>query len=293
MRLGFIGLGNMGGAIARRLRRLHELHVFDLDQAAMQTLVREGAIPAADPASLGAQCDCVFTCLPTSNHVHKAIFGDNGLSSSLQAGSTIVDMTTGDPLATRTMASELRSKSIELIDAPVSGGARGAAAGTLSIMVGAPESIYAKISPILQGISPNVTHCGDTGAGHVMKLVNNVIAAGVRTITFEALAMGIKNGLSFKTCAEVLDKGSARSYTTEKTLPAMLLGQSTSHFSLGLMHKDIRLATQLAADSGAPMLVGGVIREIFQAAVNELGPDEDFNALVRLFERQASVVVAV
>jgi 3-hydroxyisobutyrate dehydrogenase len=104
--------------------------------------------------------------------------------------------------------------------------------------------------------------------------------------------MGLKNGLSLKTCAEVLDKGSARSYTTEKTLPAMLLGQSTSHFSLGLMHKDIRLATQLGADSGAPMLVGGVIREIFQAAVNELGPDEDFNALVRLFERQASVVIA-
>ena len=131
-------------------------------------------------------------------------------------------MTTGDPGETREMAKRLAEKGVVMIDAPVSGGPLGANAGTIAIMVGAPAEIFAKVKPIFATISPNIFHTGDVGTGHVMKLVNNVISAGVRAVTFEALAMGIKNGLSLETCTAVLQKGSARSAATELALPKLL-----------------------------------------------------------------------
>jgi 3-hydroxyisobutyrate dehydrogenase len=232
-----------------------------------------------------------MTCLPTSKEVRDAIFGPDGIAAGLKPGSIIADMTTGDPNATRAMAKELAAKGITLIDAPVSGGPHGADAGTIAIMVGAPNDVYAKVKPVFEVISPNIFHCGDVGTGHVMKLVNNVVAASIRTVTFEAVTMGIKNGLSFKTCAEVLAKSSGRSYSTEVTLPRMASGNALASFTLGLMHKDVRLATELGVASGSPMIVSGVVRELFQTAVNEHGSDGDVNLMIRLFERQSKVKV--
>jgi 3-hydroxyisobutyrate dehydrogenase len=291
MQLGYVGLGNMGAALARRLVRQHKLRVFDLRPEAMKRLADHGATPTQSPRALAAECDLVMTCLPTSKEVRDAILGADGLASGLKSGSVIADMTTGDPNQTRAMARELAAKAITLIDAPVSGGPHGADAGTIAIMVGAPADLYPRVKAILETISPNIFHCGEVGTGHVMKLVNNVIAASVRTVTFEAVAMGIKNGLSLQTCAEVLAKGSGRSYTTEVTLPRFVRGELKTNFSLGLMHKDVRLATELGIASASPMHVSNLVREIFQVALNEHGPDADVNLLVRLFERQAGVSV--
>jgi 3-hydroxyisobutyrate dehydrogenase len=234
----------------------------------------------------------VMTCLPTSKEVHQVIFGSDGLASGLKSGSIIADMTTGDPNATREMAEELAKSGIALIDAPVSGGPHGADAGTIAIMVGAPADIHARVRPVFETISPNVFHCGDVGTGHTMKLVNNVIAASVRMATFEAVAMGIRNGLTLEACARVLAKGSARSYTTEITLPNFVKGELKTNFSLGLMHKDVRLATELGVASASPMPVCNLVREIFQIAVNDQGADADVNTLVRLHERQSKIAFA-
>src|SRR5271170_935109 len=216
MNLGYVGLGKMGGALARRLLQHHGLRVYDLRPSVVEEFAASGAVPAQDLRALALQCDLVMTCLPTSSQVREVIFGAeggaDGLAAHLKPGSIIADMTTGDPTATRAMAAELLARNIHLVDAPVSGGPHGAAAGTIAIMVGAPDALFARLQPILATISPNIFHTGDVGTGHLMKLVNNVIGAGVRAITFEAIAMGIKNGLSLKTCAEVLHKGSARSY---------------------------------------------------------------------------------
>ena len=181
-------------------------------------------------------------------------------------------MTTGDPNATREMAKELAKSGITLIDAPVSGGPHGADAGTIAIMVGAPADVYARVQPVFETISPNVFHCGDVGTGHTMKLVNNVVAASVRMATFEAVTMGIKNGLTLEACARVLAKGSARSYTTEITLPKFVKGELKTNFTLGLMHKDVRLATELGVASASPMPVCNLVREMFQIALNDQGP---------------------
>jgi 3-hydroxyisobutyrate dehydrogenase len=281
----------MGAALARRLLRKDKMRVYDLRPETMARLADQGGMASQSPKALAANSDLVMTCLPTSKEVHQVIFGTDGLAPGLKSGSIIADMTTGDPNATREMARELAKSGITLIDAPVSGGPHGADAGTIAIMVGAPADIYARVQPVFETISPNVFHCGDVGTGHTMKLVNNVIAASVRTVTFEAIAMGIKNGLSLKTCAEVLAKGSARSYSTEITLPRLLSGNAQASFTLGLMHKDVRLATELGVASGSPMVVSGVVRELFQTALNAEGADADVNTMIRLFERQSKVKV--
>lgn len=291
MQLGYVGLGAMGGALARRLMLRHTLRVHDLRRDAVQAFADEGALPQQNGEALARECDMVMTCLPTSDHVREAIFGQGGLAAGLRPGAVVADMTTGDPKATRAIAAELAERGVTMIDAPVSGVPHGAKAGTIAIMVGAPDDVFERVQPIFGAISPNVFHCGGVGAGHTMKLVNNVIAAGVRTVTFEAVAMGIKNGLSLAKCAEVLSKGSAQSYTTAFTLPRLVSGEFAANFALGLMHKDVRLAAQLGIDSGAPMLMANMVRELLQVTLNAHEPTEDVNVLIRTIERNAGVKV--
>ena len=267
------------------------MRVYDLKPENMAKLADKGGTASQSPKALAAECDVVMTCLPTSKEVREAIFGPDGIAAGMKRGGIIADMTTGDLNATRAMAKELQGAGITLIDAPVSGGPHGADAGTIAIMIGASAEVFGRVRSVFEVISPNIFHCGDVGTGHVMKLVNNVVAASVRTVTFEAVAMGIKNGLSFKTCAEVLAKSSGRSYSTEVTLPCMVSGNAAANFTLGLMHKDVRLATELGVASGSPMIVAGVVRELFQTALNEHGADGDVNLIIRLFERQSKVKV--
>ena len=213
MKLGYIGLGNMGGALARRLMLEHQLRAFDLRPEVLGRFAEAGAVPTQSAQALARESDMIMTCLPTSAEVRDVLFGEGRVAEVLKPGQIFADMTTGDPGETRDMAARLAEKGVQMIDAPVSGGPHGANAGTITIMVGAPAELFTKVKPIFKTISPNIFHTGGVGTGHVMKLVNNVISAGVRAVTFEALAMGIKNGLSLETCAAVLQKGSARSAT--------------------------------------------------------------------------------
>lgn len=293
MNVGFVGLGNMGGAIARRILRVRNLHVFDIRPEAVEEFGRAGAAPARSPQELAAVCDTVLTCLPTSDEVHTVIFDDDGLLGGLAPGGIIADMTTGDPTATRKMAALLMARDIHLIDAPVSGGPQGAEKGTLAIMVGGPRELYDQCFEVFSAVSPNIFHAGGVGSGHTMKLVNNVISACNRAVAFEAVTLAVKNGLDPSVCVDILQKGSGRSYHTEITLPKFILsGEMKQGFSLGLMHKDVSLATKLGRDSGTPMVVGEVVRGIFQAVVNAYGKDADINTLIRAYEEAADATVA-
>ncbi|PIW25880.1 MAG: NAD(P)-dependent oxidoreductase [Rhodospirillales bacterium CG15_BIG_FIL_POST_REV_8_21_14_020_66_15] len=288
MNLGYIGLGMMGGALARRLMREHRLRVFDLNRAATDLFATEGAQPVQNPAALARECDIVLTCLPTSAEVRQAIFGPGGLIEGLQPGKLIVDQTTGDPNETRAMAAELKEKGIGLVDAPVSGGPHGAEAGTIAIMAGGPKDQFDKVRPYLETISPNIFHCGDVGAGHTMKLVNNVTSASIRIATFEAVTMGIKNGLTLDTMIEVLSKGSGQSNASKISLPR-IRDHLPGTFAMDLMHKDVRLACQLGNDSGVPMMASNLTREIFQVAIQMLGPKASCDDVIKVMERNAGI----
>ncbi len=293
MNVGSVGLGSMGGAIARRILRARKLRAYDIRPGAVEEFAEAGAIPMKSPEALGAACDLVLTCLPTSDEVRSVIFDGDGLLAGLRPGSVIADMTTGDPTATREMARKLSAHDIHLIDAPVSGGPQGAEKGTLAIMVGAPKDLFDRCYEVFAGVSPNVFHTGGVGTGHTMKLVNNMISACNRAATFEGMALAVKNGLDPTVCAEILRKGSGRSYHTEITLPQFILpGELDQGFTLGLMYKDVRLATKLGGDTETPTRLGDLVREIFQAAVSEHGANADINQLIRVYEKEAGTGIA-
>ena len=289
MEIGYVGLGAMGGALARRLMLSHKLHVLDLRPDVVQGFTDNGAIPAQNGASLAQTCDIVLMCLPRSSNVREAIFGPGGLAEGLEPGKILVDQTSGDPDETRAMAAELAERGITLIDAPVSGGPAGADAGTIAIMVGGPMEAFEKVKPYFESISPNVMHCGDIGNGHVVKIVNNTMAACNRLAMYEAVAVGRKYGLSLQTISDVVNKSSGRSGATERTLPAMLKGEQASNFAIGLMLKDVSLGAKLGINAGAPMMIANVVRGMLQAGTYELGEAANLDDITQQIEAWADV----
>lgn len=291
--IGFIGLGNMGAALARRLLTDHTLHVWDVNQAAIDDLVADGAIAANGPGGVGASgAEIVLTCLPTSVQVEEVLLGEDGVAASLPKGALIADMTTGDPLATKEMAARLAEQGIDMIDAPVSGGVSGAEQGTIAIMIGAPDVLFAKIKPAFESISPNIFHAGETGSGHAMKLINNMISSCIRLATFEGVVLAAKAGIEPMRFAEILAKGSGRGYVADTSLPKFVIpGRQNQDFGLALMHKDLTLATKLGQDMKVPLTTGNYAREIFRSALNKLGEGVDITQLIRVFEEAAGVDV--
>jgi len=290
--IGFVGLGNMGAALARRLQLTQALHVFDLQPAAVARLVALGSRASASLQALGDACDVVLLCLPTSDHVRSALFGAQGLAAGLKPGSLVIDQSTGDPIATRAMAQQLAERGVDLIDAPVSGGAAGADAGTIAIMVGATAEQYARAQPVLGAISPNVFHAGGVGAGQVIKLVNNLVSAAQRMLVFEGVALAAKNGLDPERACQILLAGGARNAFLEKfMLPQVLKGNLSPGFTLELMHKDVRLACELGSNSGVPMFYGNLTRELFQMAIGEMGAQAQVHTAALMFDRLAGTHV--
>jgi 3-hydroxyisobutyrate dehydrogenase len=287
MEIGYVGLGSMGGAIAKRMLLKQKIRVYDLSPERTAEMAKLGGQPAQSLAALAEQSEAVCLCLPTSENVRDAIFGENGLAKGLKPGTIVADMTTGDPLQTKQMSEELANRGVQMIDAPVSGGPVGAAAGTLAIMVGAPEAVWQKIKPVFELVSPNVFRMGEVGAGQTMKLVNNLMLAAGRAIAFEAMALAVKNGLDPKLTTDVLNKSSGRNGTTERSLGDTVDGKFPASFALGLMTKDVRLANQLGRDTGVPMILGRIVEELHNVAMNNHGAGACSNILIRDFEQRA------
>lgn len=289
MNLGYVGLGAMGGALARRLMLSRELRVLDLRPDRMAEFADQGAIPAQDGAALARASNVVLLCLPRSADVRAAIFGSGGLAEGLEPGKILIDQTSGDPDVTRAMATELATRDVTLIDAPVSGGPRGADAGTIAIMAAGPLEVFETVRPVLEAISPNVFHCGDVGNGHVLKLVNNTISACCRIATLEAVAMGRKYGLSLDKMTEVINKSSGRSVASEHMLTKMSEGAPFSNFAMSLSLKDVSLASELGIKCGAPMLLANLTRGLLQTGVHAYGEEVTMDEAVTLIEAMAAM----
>lgn len=284
LRVGYVGLGTMGGALTRRLMLSRPLRVYDVNPTTVQALAADGATAAADLPSLARDCDVIFVCVPTSDHVREVVFGKGGLAEGLAPGKIVVDQTTGDPTLTRAIAADLGKLGVAMVDAPVSGGPRGAVAGTIAIMCGGPADAYAAVRPILESISPNLVYCGGIGNGHVAKVINNAVASCNRLLTYEAASIGVKYGLKLADLATVINKSTGASSATERILPALSEGKKTADFQLQLMAKDLRLAARMAMDGGAPMLIANTVRSLFEAGVHQQGPTANLDDMARVFE---------
>ncbi len=292
MNIGYIGLGNMGGALAKRLQLTHQLFVFDQNAAAVQQLTAAGATACQTAAAVASECDVILLCLPTSDHVRAVLFGEDGLTGTLAPGTVVVDQTTGDPAATREMAAELVAQGVGLVDAPVSGGVKGAEAGTIAIMMGGDPDHLTRVEPTLRAISPNVFHTGGVGTGHVMKLVNNLMSCSQRLLTFEAMALAAKNGMDPEKAVEVLLASGGRNGFLERIMgPQILHGKLAANFTLGLAHKDVRLACQLGIDSEVPMFFGNLTRELYQMCISEMGAGEQVDSAALVMDRLAKTQV--
>jgi 3-hydroxyisobutyrate dehydrogenase-like beta-hydroxyacid dehydrogenase len=288
MRIGYIGLGAMGGALARHLVGKFPLSVFDLNQAAVESFVALGATAAATPAELARKSDVVLLCLPRSSDVAAVLFGSDGVVEGLSAGKIVVDQTSGVPAETLGFARQLEEMNVSLFDAPVSGAMATAIAGTISIIASGPHAAFQKALPVLQAISPNVFHCGErVGNGQTMKTVNNMMNVSCRLATLEVVAMGRKVGLSLEVMTEAINATTARNYTSQGMLPAIAEGRQSTKFWLALQVKDIHQALGLAAEQKVPMPIGGVARSILQIGLNSLGKDAQLEQMIGVIESMA------
>eukprot|EP01036_Dinobryon_divergens_P031944 gene31944-41438_t len=224
--IGFIGVGNMGGFMAKniltksaQLALPHRVLIFDKLQANIDNLTAVGAESTADVRSLAGQCDIIITMLPATQHVVDVFRGDSGILSTLRPGSVIIDSSTIDPLTTKQLHEEVAAKGAAMIDAPVSGGVTGAAAGTLTFMVGGEESTLVRVSDVLNMMGKNIIHCGAAGSGGVTKLCNNLSLAISMIGTSEAMALGIRLGMDPVRLAGVMNTSTARCWSSDSYNP--------------------------------------------------------------------------
>ena len=290
-RIGFIGLGMMGSALAMRLASRAELTVYDLDPARAEPLVAAGGHAASDIGAI-AEADTIITCLPTSADVKSALAALRSAGGPAP-GALVIDCTSGDPSATRAIAADLALRGIDFADAPVSGGPQAAAAGTIAILVGADDQVFARAEPLLRLISSSVRHVGAVGSGHCVKLLNNALAAGQRLLAFEALTVAVGQGVDPVAFVDAVNVSSGRSYATEVTLPRHLLGGELDQgFSLGLAAKDVSLAVSLVP---SPLVAQSIIAEVAgrtAAAARQLGTSADVNRLIEIYEELSGTTVA-
>jgi 3-hydroxyisobutyrate dehydrogenase-like beta-hydroxyacid dehydrogenase len=290
--VGFIGLGNMGTPMVRRLLTAGcRVTVCDLDGARVQQLVDEGAGSASTPLALAGLAETILTSLPDPAALEAVAFGEDGVISGTRLR-RVVDLSTVGPEQARRVACALAERDIGYVDAPVSGGPGGAARGALAIMVGASHDAIAVVQPILEELGRPVVVGGGPGMGQVMKLANNYLAATALAITSEAMIYGVKSGLDPAAMIEAINAGSGRNSASQDKFPrSILTGTFDYGFALGLMCKDLRLFAADADSQGAPIEIGSAINDLWQRRLAELGDGADFTEIIKPLERRTGVQV--
>ena len=280
--VGLIGTGKMGAPMAARIAGAgFPLVVCDRDAEQAQTVAREsGAHCVTDARSLAATCSVVITMLPNGQAVHGAIV-DSGLADSLPPGSTVIDMSSSDPVGTRALGALLADKGMRFLDAPVSGGVPRAENGTLAIMMGGDEETIEACRPLFSSMGTQLFHAGPLGAGHAIKALNNYVSAAGLVAAVEALRLGEAFGLDPARITEVLNASTGRNNATENKLAQHVIPESYgSGFSLGLMCKDLETALGLSAETGIPAPFAEGCVGYWRHALEVLGPNADHTAVV-------------
>jgi len=289
-RIGFIGLGRMGGGMARNLLAAGaDLTVYDAYPDAVSELVVAGAATADSPAGVARQVDRLFLCLPFAPEVRAVLFGDGGVSTGAAPGLQVVDCTTlvhSDALA---IAAQAREAGLGYNDCPVSGMPFRAADGTLTIMFGGEEAQFTAVRPLLEHMGRDVIHCGALGAGQLMKAVNNVIYDINIAALCELLPLATRAGLDPRTVAAVVTSGSSRSFASEYFVPRMLERRFDSDFAMAQAWKDIVNVQEMAVRHGAMTPVTAAMTAVYQSAIAQGHGGEPKSAMIKLYEQVLGV----
>jgi 3-hydroxyisobutyrate dehydrogenase len=288
-KIGIIGLGNMGNGMAQTLiREGFSVVGTDLGESQRAAAKAIGVEVVDSIQALCAQSQDIILSLPMAKHVQAVVKGDEngagGLLAHAQKGTLIVDTTTSEPNVTRKLAKTLSENGHSLLDCPVSGGPAGAAAGTMVIVAGGESAALDRAMPFLNALSSKVVHLGESGNGHVAKLINNLLCAAHLVTTAEAIALGKKAGLDPTALVEGLNAGSGRSAISEVNFPRWILNEGfDSGFTMALMRKDVRLAQQLIneMDMDSPLTMSEQAASIWADSEETIAGGEDFNCIVK------------
>jgi 2-hydroxy-3-oxopropionate reductase len=285
--IGFIGLGIMGKPMARHLIEAgYPLVVHNRSRGAVDQLAAESdAVSAAQsPREVAERAKIVITMLPDSPDVRDVVFGDDGLLGAMGPGSLFVDMSTIAPATAVEMAAALAERGASALDAPVSGGDKGAVAGTLSIMVGGSADDFARARPLFEAMGKTIVHVGEPGAGQTVKACNQIVVAITYAAVSEALVLGSKAGVDPAKIVEVLSGGLAGSKVLELRGPTMLRHEFTPGFRVNLHRKDLGIALATAKEHRVPLAVTGVVAQLFEALAAAGHGDLDHSSLLTVVE---------
>jgi len=291
-RIGFIGLGIMGKPMARNLIKAgYSLTVHNRSRGAVDELVREGAKDGRTPRGVAEESDMIITMLPDSPDVQQVVTGPSGVLEGLRKGAVLVDMSTISPMVTQDLAKAVRSKGAEMLDAPVSGGEKGAAEATLSIMVGGPEEIFARVKPVFEVMGKNIVHIGATGAGQVTKACNQIVVALTIQAVSEALVLASKAGVDPGKVRQALLGGFAQSRILDVHGQRMLERNFKPGFRVRLHQKDLNIGLSTGKNLGVPLPATAVVQEAFTALQGLGRGDLDHSSLVTVIEDLANTQV--
>jgi 3-hydroxyisobutyrate dehydrogenase-like beta-hydroxyacid dehydrogenase len=290
--VGFVGLGRMGGNMATRAMAAgYKLIVFDTVEAAVKPLAESGAERAASPAEVGSKADVVLVSVPTPDIVHAVALGEVGIAKGSRA-KIIIDLSTTGPSMAIRISKELALLGVSWIEAPVSGGIKGAKEGTLAVMVSGPKAQFEVVEPILKCFG-KLFYVGERpGLAQVAKLANNLLAASAMVISSEAMVMATKAGIEPEIMLDIINVSSGRNSATQDKFPKSVLPRTFDFgFATGLSYKDVRLCIDEAEAMGVPMVAGAAVRQMLAVTQAKFGPASDFTSIARVVEEWAGVEV--
>ena len=287
--IGVIGLGNMGRGMALSLQRGGFTVVGSDASAGTRARLAADGVPVVESIQeVMAQADAVILSLPTAAIVAQVVAGPDGLLGHAKAGVLVVDTSTSHPETTRRLAAQLATVGMPLIDAPVSGGPKGAIGGTMTMVIGGAEADVARAEPVLAAMSAKRVHVGAVGAGHVAKIANNLLCAAHLAIAGEVTRMAEQAGVPTERLLKGINAGSGRSFVTEHNFPTWVTsGAFDSGFTMKLMRKDVGLSQDLIAALGIDLPLSRKVAELWSDSARTIADDEDFNRIVELGTRPA------
>jgi 3-hydroxyisobutyrate dehydrogenase len=297
MQVGFIGIGVMGRPMTLNLLKAeHNVTIYARhpEKPEVQEVLSAGAKLAPSPRAVAMASDIVITMLPNSPQVEEVVTGPNGLLTGARKGLIIIDMSTIAPSVSRKLAQEASTRGVHLLDAPVSGGSQGAVNGTLTIMVGGERAIFEQVRPVLEamGKKENIFYVGPNGAGEVVKLVNNNLVGAIAAATAESFVLGVKAGVDVDTMANIIGVSTGASWQLANQFPLRAFnGSFQPGFMTDLLHKDLGLALDLAAENEVPVVMTALTRQMYEMARAAGYGREDYTSLLKVLEQMVGVEV--
>ena len=286
MDIGFIGIGQMGRHMSKRILEAgYSLTVLDINKDAATNLLEAGAKWCDTPRSMAASCQLVITSLPTPQDVEQVVYGPEGLKLGWKDGDTYVDMSTNSPSTIRRIAEDAKTMGVGVLDAPVSGGTKGAEMGTLTIIVGGDSTTLEKAREVLETMGQKIFLVGDVGCGNIAKLINNMIALTCSSISAEGFVLGVKAGIDPEILWDIISISTGNNWALQQYTSTVLQGDFTPLYRLSLGCKDIGLATEMGKEYGVPLPVASTVEQkLIEAMAAGLGDKHVDAVILRLEE---------